>query len=407
MTTLEEHMIPDGFKSLIIDLSCDLYNTFPEYETFFKEKCNVYYFSKHKEASCPKKLLAEYSHCCNHYRSHFFNILYENDDALLASEEALYLLSNVDFKMIWSIEDLTDQTRKTLWKYIQLILFKVVENTHDSSDFGNSEAFFEAIDDEALKLKMTETLEDIKNVFSKFEEGEEEPNNLNEESIPDINNLHDHLSGLFKGKIGRLAEEIMEETKTDWENDFGINFDEDMAEDGKEKNTKNINDIFTKLLKDPLKFVNLIKKIGNKLEEKIKSGEVKESELLQETSEMMKNLKNTPGLKNMEQLFKTFTGGNGGNKNDPMNKGMENMLSMMSGKNSAKKLNAFQTELDKNIRMSKQRERMLQRLEEKKKRDATMKEKNDAAVKVENTVISTNQYKNTFNKSKKSKKGKK
>lgn len=363
MATLEEHMIPDGFKALVLDLSRDLYQAFPEFEEKFKnEGCNVFHFYERKENSCSKRMLAEYQHCYEHYRPHFFDILYENE-TMFDNEVPLYLLLNVDFKPLWHVKDLSEQTRKTLWKYIQLILFKVVEHTNDSSDFGNSETFFEAIDNEVLKTKMAETLQDIKNVFERVEKdnSDNEEHLFTEDAMPDMDDLHKHLSGLFKGKIGSLAEEIMEETRNDWEKDFGINLDDD-----KNNKMNNINDIFSRLLKDPLKLVNLIKKIGSKLESKIKSGEVKESELLQETSEMMKNLKNTPGLKDMEKLFKTFAGGG----DDKMTQGMANLMSMMGGKNSAKKMNSFQSQMDINIRASKQRERMLQRLEEKKKRDA-------------------------------------
>lgn len=381
MATLEEHMIPDGFKNLILDLSNDLYDTFPEFEDLFKSKgCNVHHFAESKEASCPKRMLKEYKHCCDTYREYFFDILYENE-TLFESPNPLYFLLNVDFKALWTVSDISDQTRKTLWKYIQLILFKVVENTNDSCDFKNSAAFFEAIDDEALKTKMTETLEDIKNVFSNLERNEDgdegDSHHFSEETLPDADSIHEHLSGIFKGKIGRLAEEIMEETREEWSKDFGIDFDEDDEDDDgqskqggerKPKKINSINDVFSRLLKDPLKLVNLIKKIGSKLEDKIKSGEVKESELLEETSEMMKNLKNAPGLKDMEKIFKTFSDTTGG-KSDATTQGMANMMSMLGGKNSAKKMKSFQSEMDKNIRMSKQRERMLRRLEEKKKRD--------------------------------------
>lgn len=381
MGTLEEHMIPDGFKELMLDLSNDLFNAFPEFEGVFKnDGSNVYHFYEQKEKSCPKRMLEEYNHCCEYYRRYFFDILYENEQ-LFRSDTPLYFLANIDFRKLWSVSEISAQTRKTLWKYLQLILFKVVENTRESSDFGNSETLFEAIDDEALKTKMAETLEDIKKVFENFEETNDttegadkersQDHRFSEDAMPDMENLHEHLSFLFKGKIGSLAEEIMEETRSEWERDFGINLDDDQD---KTKNTKmnNINDVFSKLLKDPLKLVNIIKKIGNKLESKIKSGEVKESELLQETSEMMKNLKNTPGLKEMDKIFKTFANNNSSG-NDKMSQGMANMMSMMSGKNSTKKMNAFQSQIDKNIRASKQRERMIKKLEEKKKREAEEK----------------------------------
>lgn len=378
MSSLEEYMIPDGFKSLIVDLSTDLYLTFPEFkENFDDDKSNVGHFYSEREKSCPKRMLDEYTHCSSNYSKHFFDILYENNELFTKSSEPLYFLSGVDFCDLWKVNDVSEQTRKTIWKYIQLVMFKVVENTDKQSDFGNSCAFFEAIDDEALKAKMSETLEDIKNVFENMGEDDkvnDETSHHNfTENMPNMESLHDHLSGLFKGKIGRLAEEIMEETKEEWANDFGIDLDTEDDSDEEEnskvkrpsrqkKEVKTMNDVFSKLLKDPLKLVNLIKKIGSKLEDKIKSGEVKESELLEETAEMMRNIKNTPGLKDMEKIFKTFATTNGsGDAGDKVSQGMANMASMFSGK---KNMNAMQSQLSKNIRESKQRERMLKKLEE-------------------------------------------
>lgn len=379
MSTLEEHMIPDGFKTLILDLSNDLYETFPEFSgEFDKEGCNVYHFSLNKENSCPKRILDEYNNCCRVYREHFFNILYENEELFNTSN--LYLLSNVDFNVLWNVEDLTDNTRKTLWKYIQLILFKVVENTHDMKDFGDSSAFFEVINDDALKAKMTEALEDIKNVFENMDDTNKECNDedggdksnpkINEDNLPNVDELHEHLSGIFKGKIGRLAEEIMEETKEEWKDSFDI--DIEAEGDGTDNEIKNINDVFSKLLKDPMKLISLIKRIGSKLEEKIKSGEVKESELLEETSELMKNMKNTPGMKDMEKVFKMFgasANGEDGKGGDKTTQGLSQMMSMLSGKKGKKNLNHIQSQMNSNIKSSKTRERMLRKLEENRKRN--------------------------------------
>ena len=43
---------------------------------------------------------------------------------------------------------------------------------------------------------------------------------------------------------------------------------------------------------------------GGKLDDKIKSGEIKESELLEEASDMIKKMKSMPGMGNMQELFK-------------------------------------------------------------------------------------------------------
>ena len=45
----------------------------------------------------------------------------------------------------------------------------------------------------------------------------------------------------------------------------------------------NLGDVFQKLFKNPGRLIGMVKKVGNKIEEKIKSGEIKESELMKES----------------------------------------------------------------------------------------------------------------------------
>jgi hypothetical protein len=83
------------------------------------------------------------------------------------------------------------------------------------------------------------------------------------------------------GKIGALAREIAAEASEELE---GI---EDK-------------DAFMKtLMKNPGKILDLVKNIGTKLETKIKSGDLKESELLEEASQIMDKMKDIPGMKEM------------------------------------------------------------------------------------------------------------
>ena len=53
------------------------------------------------------------------------------------------------------------------------------------------------------------------------------------------------------------------------------------------------------LFKNPGKIMGLVKSIGGKLDAKMKSGDLNESELLEEASEIVDKMKDMPGLKNM------------------------------------------------------------------------------------------------------------
>ena len=101
MATLE-------FQKIINDFIRDLTLSYPELNTQFE---NVDYD-------------AYYKYCKDLFPENFFFILYENNE-LFANDETKYLLPEVDFKKIMDDDTLSDNSKKTIWKYIQLILFCV------------------------------------------------------------------------------------------------------------------------------------------------------------------------------------------------------------------------------------------------------------------------------------------
>ena len=103
----------------------------------------------------------------------------------------------------------------------------------------------------------------------------------------------------------------------------------------------------------------MVKKVGSKLDEKIKSGEIKESELMQEASQLMGKMKNIPGVKNMEALLKKM--------------GMTNPTGMGAMGKQKINLNAMQANLNRNIRGAQQRERLLAKLQ-KRREEANKRE---------------------------------
>jgi hypothetical protein len=103
------------------------------------------------------------------------------------------------------------------------------------------------------------------------------------------------------------------------------------------ENVGDMKDIFQKLMKNPSKLMGLVKNVGDKLDSRIKSGEIKESELISEATEMMNKMKNMPGMGNIQaMLSKMGLGGLGGKMN-------------MAG---------MEAQLNKNMKMAKTKERM-------------------------------------------------
>ena len=323
----EETNVPDNFSKVANDFLNDIGTTYPEHS----EKLEHI----RKELNENDETLFEY--CKTIYPERFFDILYQNEDIFKDESKNLNFLPNIDFHELWS-DEISNNTKEIIWKYLQLILFMAVGDVDDTKFFGETSKLFEAIDEDVLKSKLEETIKEMGNMFNvdehmKFEseEFQEQMKNMKEtmgDDLPNPEDLHNHLSGLLDGKLGNLATEIAEETARELDLDI--------------KNTENMSDVFQKLFKNPGKLINMVKKVGNKIEEKIKSGEIKESELMEEAQELMTKMKSMPGMKNFQNMFEKMGMPKGGKVN----------------------MGQFNSRMNNNIK-AKQRERMLQKLKKK------------------------------------------
>jgi hypothetical protein len=174
-------------------------------------------------------------------------------------------------------ENITEKTKKTIWKYLQLILFSILEKINSNKSFGETSKIFEGVEEQELHKKIAETMEEMKNLFVDLS-GTDASGSLPPMGDLDPEKMKSHLDDLMNGKIGTLAKEIAEEAK----NSIG---------DEKE--------FMETVMKNPQKILSLVKNIGGKLEEKISSGQVKESELLEEATQIMDKIQDIPGLKEM------------------------------------------------------------------------------------------------------------
>ena len=88
--------------------------------------------------------------------------------------------------------------------------------------------------------------------------------------------------------------------------------------------------------------------MGTKLDTKIKSGEIKESELLEEATNLVDKMKNMPGMNDMQNLFSKM--------------GMPGMKGMGKGKMD---MGSLQKHMEQNLRNAKMKERMRTKLQKK------------------------------------------
>lgn len=339
-TTQQSGSNKEEFYKIIREFVPDLLHTFPEYKETLHEGIIDILQESYDSNAC----LDVYDHCLEVYPSRFFDILYQNADAFTENkDEPLFFLPNIDFKQLWA-SDVSDKTRDVIWKYLQLILFSVLGDVNHEQSFGDTAKLFEAINEDELKRKLEKTMEDMQSLFQNEDGTPVDGANINMDQLPTPESIHDHLNGMLGGKLGNLAREIAEETAQELNMDM--------------ENAGSVNDVFQKMFKNPGKLMNMVKNIGTKIETKIKSGEIKESELMKEASEMMSKMNDIPGMGNIKSMLKQF--------GLPVGKGKVNM-------------GAFQSHMAQNMKQSKMRERMQERLAKKQQQqEATMSDEQRA-----------------------------
>ena len=298
-------MFPNEFFKVMKDFIADLLATFPELAETLSPDLAAVHAGSIEDPKTPE-LVASYQVLYSHLEAslpaHFFNILGECDDVFSAE---CFFLPGINFKTLWG-ENITEKTKLVLWKYLKLLLLLVVSNMTDKKGFGDAAKLFDSLDDKDLKAKIDEATKDIRDFFT-------------DAPMPNPADLQDHLQGLMGGKLGSLAKEIADET-------VGDATPEKMQE----------------MLKDPSKLFGLVHTVGDKIDKKIKAGELKESELIEEAVNMLAKIKDMPGMGGFENMFKKFSGGG---KMD---------FSGMQGK------------LNQNMKAAKMKERMQQKLKERK-----------------------------------------
>lgn len=295
--------LPKEFCTCVIDFTRDLTTTFPEYSHLWEK------WQSNPSEDEWKQL---YAYMKTVFPERFFDILYQNDN-MFADDSSVntHFLPNVDFKILFRCEGVSEHTHTAMWKYLQLLLFSVVNSVADKSCFGETMELFEGIDESELQNKLEETMNGISKFFTEATasasataagtEGEEPINmGMGPETFqaPNHAEMHEHLRGLFDGKIGKLATEMAEEISKDIHGIFG----EDTSD------VQTTQDVVKKLMKNPKKMLDLVKLVGNKLKNKMDSGEISQEEIMKEAGDIFGKMKGSMGNKDLTEMFKSMAG---------------------------------------------------------------------------------------------------
>jgi hypothetical protein len=343
---MTNNSIPEEFSKVIKDFVVDIKSTFPEVapliNKWWKDK-SIFSNIENEDEREKSYLEAEsksitflFKFCQKKFPPRFFEILYKNED-LFKEESTLdtEFLPHIHFKNLWQFE-ISEKTRDTIWKYLQLILFSLIGSIDNREAFGDTAKLFEAINENDFKSKLEETMEQMAGLFEKSEaeetDSKSELPNLGK-NMPSANDIHEHITGMLDGKLGKLAKEIAEET--------AANLNIEM------ENVTDMKSVFNNLIKNPTKLMGLVKSVGDKLDSRIKSGEIKESELMAEAADIMNKMKDMPGMENIQSMMSKM--GLGGKMN----------------------MGAMKSQLGKNMKMAQMKERMKAKAETNKMATAT------------------------------------
>jgi hypothetical protein len=320
--------VPKNFKTVIVDFTNDLSIVYPEY-------AHLWSSWKTADAAEYEKL---YNHCLAVFPERFFDVMYTNVDIFKAdSKQNVEFLPGVNFRVLFNCDGISENTKTSIWKYLQLILMTVLGSVKDVADFGDAADIFSAMGEKDLQDKMAETMEGINEFFSSSAKKEEDfefneshfqetMNGMKEAfetafqaegdrkagggeddddkpfggfKFPKPEVLHEHLKGLLEGKLGKLAKEFTEEFTEDMKGVF---------DEGDMNDMKSSKDILMKIIKNPQKMMLIMKKLTDKLQAKMKSGDISQEEMMEEMQELMEKMKSMGGKGEMADLMKGLSG---------------------------------------------------------------------------------------------------
>lgn len=214
----------------------------------------------------------------------------EKDATMFAGE--LCVLKNVDFEKIFASDILTENNREKIWEYLQTLFVLGESIISDSERVKNLVRNFQRLKDDTLESpdaegeceteEDRELLDMLKNIAEQNQDTDKEP------LTPEM---------FENGVIGKLAKELSEEINVD---SLGLNIDENTSAD----------QMFSNLISgdNPMKFMNLLQTVGQKIQDKVSSEGIDQNDLINEATQMMGSLSGG-GNSMFDALLKRAGGG--------------------------------------------------------------------------------------------------
>lgn len=240
------------FKCFVLDIR----TSYPEY----RELIDSYYGNLLNEETCnDDKYVKRYMVKMNDHEEKISN----KNKSLF--DEPIFILKNIDFKIIIDSNEISNENMDKMWDYLQTlyVLGKTIISDTDK---------VKRLVENFKRFKNNETLE---------------TNNEEDKLLMDmLNNLSERgKSGnidtniIENGLIGNLAKELSEEIDIEG---MGLDLNEN----------SNVDDVFSNLISgdNPLKFMNLVQTVGQKIQDKVSTANLDQDKLMEEATQMMSSL---------------------------------------------------------------------------------------------------------------------
>lgn len=293
----------EKFNFYLVNFLTELNTVFPEYnEVFVKNYSDIFPQTEENKSNNTDKYVKEYMTSVKDY----YKEVAKKDDSIFKGDKEINFLLGLDFRNLW-IKDINEKTRESIWKYLQTLYVigkKVVGEDDEINELLNK---FTSQTGDATQEEM------MKNIKNETDEMMKMFQNLSTvEQDPDSETSENDMKSLFEGGvISDIAKELTEELNLDNLNDLNMG------------EPKNINEAFSNLMgggNGNKGFFDLVTKVGQKIQNKVESGQVNQNDLMSEAQKMMGGLKDPNKMAN---IMKNRQQQNGGATRDRLRKKLE------------------------------------------------------------------------------------
>jgi hypothetical protein len=265
------------FIKVIGDFIRDVSTTFPEYERLL-QKC-----------STDNDRLYEF--CLRKYPARSADFFSKNESIFSEDSEVdTEFLPRVHFKNLWQYDDLSEGTKDAIWSYLQLISLSLGVEQLEPSISVPPEDMDEMVQNALEHMSQIWKKESDSGFFSGSDgtlptatTSASSTDATADPPVPPLGGGADPFEGLFTGKLADIAKELAEETAGT------LSFSEDAT---LEEATK-------QLFSNPGNLAAVMQSVTSKLDQRMKSGELNQEEMMAEAMAMMGKMGSIPGLGNL------------------------------------------------------------------------------------------------------------